>query len=68
MDFKNENELTQSLLKKETEKFEEKLIKILSSIESITLDENKILNELSKKCENKYQHLFKYIKDNFFKE
>ena len=68
MDFKNENELTQSLLKKETEKFEKKLIKILSSIESITLDENKILNELSKKCENKYQHLFKYIKDNFFKE
>ena len=64
MDFKNENELTESSIKKEIEKFEEKLIKVLSSIESITLDESKILIELSTKCENKYEKLFKYMKEN----
>ena len=68
MDFKNEKEITESCIKKENEKFEEKLIKVLSSIESITLEENNILIELSKKCENKYENLYKYIKDNFFKE
>ena len=48
--------------------FESQLINILSSIDSITLDENKLLITSSKKCETKYELLFKYIKDNFCKE
>ena len=50
------------------DKFEEKLINVLRSIDSITLDENNILIDSSKKCENKYNKLFKYIKDNFDRE
>ena len=50
------------------DKFEDKLINVLRSIDSITLDENNILIDSSKKCENKYNKLFKYIKDNFDRE
>lgn len=48
--------------------FESQLINILSSIDSITLDENKLLITSCKKCETKYELLFKYIKDNFYNE